>query len=347
MQTSKMKHPIYCSYTGVALGVIDLTMTAGHIPYMSHWNEMVCHHPLFSLQPYVLVNHMKAEWKRLAQMIADEVATEVETQNLQVGFVAMLHNLGSIRHDRGVIGLPTLPIVQANLESLMELNYWVNYLQSKKFKFPELHISNLNDNANLDNIRDYLNVCWEQKKAYELNINDLQEQERSRVAEKALLALRNEWIKPAGKKLLWEFCKGYLQKQWKSDAEGWMKQVFLSTPSNITIWDYDEIELMEEIIFSNIPVGSSASHAVKERIDQIKLDHNNHYNSFEIEETTIEFIETLKDSLAATPAPVEADFKNKAMFYVAKAKWELANPSNYGKKIDAAITDARKKLGEL
>ena len=327
MKTSKLHHPLYCNYTGVQLGILDLTLTAGHVPYMSHWNEMVCHHPLFSLQQHHLCKHMQTEWERLSQLIADEVATDLETTNLRVGFVALLHNLGSIQRDRGIVGLPSILTVQTNLKNLIGLNYWQSYLASKRFTFPSLHISQLNNNVALDDIRDYLTACWEQKANYEKNINDAQELERSKLAERALIAIRESWIKPAGKKLLWQYCLGYLQGQYAADAAGWMRTLFLGTSNNIINFDYDELVLMEEIIFSSIPTGSIAF-AVRERVNQIQQDWKNHYDAFQIEESHEEYVQELKQELQEQPEPQEKDFSSKAMYYVARAKWQLANPNS-------------------
>lgn len=348
MQTSQLRHTLHCNYTGVALGVLDLTMTAGHVPYMSHWNEMVCHHALFSLGQYHLCKHMTREWERLSFLIANEEATEHETLNLQIGFVALLHSLESISRDRGVIGLPSILTVQTNLKSLIGLCYWQNYLASKKFSFPELHISKLNDNAALESIKDYLRCCWEQKERYEKNIDDVMELERSKVAQRAILAIRENWIKPAGKKLLWQYCLGYLQGQWAADAQGWMRTLFLGTSNNAINFDYDEIELMEDIIFSNVPGDNAVvNHSVRERINQIKQDWKNHYDAFQIEENEQEFIEGLKIEQAATPEPLLSEFPNKVMYLVARAKWQLANPPATIAVQNKAIQEARERLDKM
>lgn len=346
MEQSRMIHVLHCNYTGVALGKLDLTLTAGHAPYMSHWNDMICHHPLFSLSAYQLVAHMEKEWERLAQAIADEVITERETLNLQVGFVALLHTLKSIRQDRGSVGIPDLLTVQTNLESLVALNKWYYILNSQKFAFPLLHISKLNDNATHDNIRDYLKICWQAKEDYNKGLNEAQELERSRIAEKALLAIRDSWMKPTGKKLLWQYCKGYLTGKWAVDRDNWMRSIFLSSSATITDWEMADIDLLEEIIFSEIPTGDSISFAIRERINQIRDTWKLHYDAFEIEESTQEFIDQLGTEHKDEPMPLEKDFKSKALFYVAKAKWELANPSPLAKQTNIDILNARKKFDD-
>src|SRR5205814_8301064 len=100
--------------------------------------------------------------------------------------------------------------------------FWQYKRESKRFTFPFLHISNINSNSTLTNIKDYLSACWEKKKEYEDGLSDVQEQERTRVAEKALLAIRDSWMKPVGKKLLWQWAKGNLDTKWQPDPECWL-----------------------------------------------------------------------------------------------------------------------------
>ena len=125
---TQLRHNLYCNRTGIQLGHIDLALTAGHIPYISHWNEMICYHPLFSLTQSRLIEFMQSEWRRLAKDVVNHQTSDRESTILQVGFVALLHNLGSIKQDRGIIGLPELTTVQHNLESLLALSGWHSYL---------------------------------------------------------------------------------------------------------------------------------------------------------------------------------------------------------------------------
>lgn len=340
-----MAWPLICTRTGVALGKLDLTISAGHMPYLSHWKEQICYHPFFSISQYKLCNYLRDEWNRLAKNIADEQISEREALNLRVGFVALLHSLGSIKQDNDTKLLPTLAIVQANLESLVALCFWQYYLESKRFSFPFLHISHLNKNTDLAHIKDYLNACWERKREYEEDISELQEQEKAKVAERALHAIRDSWMKPVGKKLLWQWVKGNLDKKWAPDAEGWLGTLFLGGTQTILDWDLDEIDLMEEIIISSCPIGNSVMFAVRERIAQIRKVWHDHYDTFTIEEDGLATIEAIKEELGAAPEPQLSDFNgNKAAFFVARAKWQLANPTIIAKPLKPAIISAQSKL---
>lgn len=341
-----LTHILACSRTGVPIGKLDLTISAGHMPYLSHWREQICYHPFFSVSQYKLCHFLRDEWNRLAKGIADEQITEREALNLRVGFVALLHSLDCIKQDDNCKVLPDLATVQANLESLVSLCFWQHYLESKRFSFPELHLSNLNKSWQLENINDYLGACWNRKAEWDAGLDSQREQEKSRIAERALLAIRDSWMKPVGKKLLWQWIQGNLDKKWQADAEGWLGTLFLGSTATILAWEEDDIELMEEIIVSCCPVGNSVMFAVRERIEQIRKTWHDHYDTFTIEEDGIEIINELRDELAGTAEPSQKDFATKAAWFVAKAKWSLANPTNYSapKPLNAAIEAAKSKL---
>lgn len=341
---STLTHILHCNRTGVTIGKLDLTISAGHMPYLSHWREQICYHPFFSVNQYKLCHFLRDEWNRLAKNIADEQITEREALNLRVGFVALLHSLGCIKQDLDCQVLPDLGTVQANLESLVSLSFWQYYLESKRFNFPQLHISNFNKNRTLDSIKDYLSACWDLRNQWDAGIDDQREQEKTRVAERALNAIRDSWMKPVGKKLLWQWVKGNLDKKWQPDAEGWLGTLFLGNTATILDWDEDEIDLMEEIIVSCCPIGNSVMFAVRERIAQIRKVWHDHYDTFTIEEEGLQSIEGFKNELQGTPQPVIGNYKTKAEFFVANAKWTLANPTAVSKPLNVAIASAKSKL---
>jgi hypothetical protein len=337
-------YPLNCIRTGVPLGTLNLTISGGHVPYLSHWNEQICYHPYFSMEQGKLISMIRDEWNRLAKAITDEHITDNEATNLRVGFVAVLHSLGSIKQDRGIIAIPTLGTVQSNLESLIALAYWQNYLDSKRFAFPFLHISKLNDNADLASIGDYLDDCWDKKKEYESGMSEVQEKEKARIAEKAILAIRNTFLKPPSKKLLWQWVRANLPAKWQPDAEGWLGTIFLGNIASSLEFELDEIDLMEEIIVSSCPVGNSVMYAVRERIEEIRKGYKEHYDTFVIEETGLEFIEGIKTEHQKSPEPKEKDFTSRAQFFVARAKWQLANPIPQSPRILKEIESAKAKL---
>ena len=340
----RFTYPIKCNRTGVVLGRLDLTVSAGHMPYLSHWKEQICYHPLFSMQQHKLCEFMRNEWNRLSGKIEEEEITEKEARILQVGFVALLHSLGSIRQDDDIAVLPSLTVVQNNFHSLLMLNYWQSFLAIKSFKFPELHICRINRNTALESIKDYIDACFQRKKDWEKGRDELAEQDRVRTAEQAILAIRSGIKKPVSKRILWQWVKGNLDTRWAPDAQGWMSTLFLGNAAAILDFDLDEIDLMEEIIVSCCPAGTGVMFAVRERIEAIRKTWKDHYDTFTIEEEGLEAIEEIKKEVGTNPEPKPEDFPKKALYFVAKAKWDLANREARIQQESAEIRNAKYKM---
>lgn len=316
MIANKLQHTLNCNRTGVPLGTLTLNLAAGHMPYLSHWHDMVCYHPLFSLSPSNLCKFLDNEWRRLGTLVVEEQASEKEELVLRIGFVAGLYGIATITQDKPC--LPSIGTVATNLQSLLMLSTWKYHLESKRFKFPDFHITE----AALDHISDYLTCCWDARKAWEIG---LREQDVKR-AEAAVLAVRNNFFKPTSKKVLWNWIKDFIPEPYKND--GWLFTIFMSSSSTIIDWDSDDLTLFDEILQSAIPMGSgSLGHAVRERIKAIKASWADYHDAFIIEDDAEAAIqEVTKD--APVKEPTLKDFNgDKAKFFKARAIWQLSQRS--------------------
>jgi hypothetical protein len=206
--SNRLTYNITCKYSGLQIGVLEYDTVAGHMPYLSHWDNMVALHPVFSLSTGKLMAFARSEWNRLAKASEDEQTTQVEDNILRVCFLAVLHTLGSIKQE--VPALPPLHVVQSNMSRLFAIAYWHHYLDSQRFKFPAYKINRLNKNAGFDGIKDYIDLCFDIKRDYEQGVDDLVEKEKALAAEKALKALRDSWVVPVSNKQLWRWVRAHL-----------------------------------------------------------------------------------------------------------------------------------------
>jgi hypothetical protein len=324
-----LRHRIRCKFSGLQIGELAVATAAGAMAYVSYWDKCLAYHPVFSLSTDKLLKFTKFEWDRLAQRAADSEATQEESDILCVSYLAVLHRLDSLRQD--VPALPPLSIVQDTIERLFQLAYWKWQVESAKFAFPVLHISKLNNNTDFTNIGDYLDLCLDRRKEYEAQIDDAQEQEKIRSAQRAIKALSSEWVTPASKKTLWRWVQAHLPTQYQPDGEGWLNTLFLGGSASIIEFDEDEINLAEEIIISSCPIGTGVMHAVRARLDAIKATWSQHHKAFEIEMS--DFAEEanlyVDGKKVAAPHPGEeptiagCEF-NRGKFIVAHARWTIA-----------------------
>lgn len=328
--TMLLRHIIHCNKSGLPIGTLEVATTAGALPYLSYWDKCVGYHPVFSMQTVKLLKFTQSEWTRLAQRAEDSEISDDESNILRVSFLAVLHTLDCVRQDEPA--LPPLHIVTTSIQRLFKLAYWKWRLESQRFAFPTLHLSKPNKNLDFSNLPDYLDLCFEIKAGYETKVREIEEQEKIRVAEEALIALNNTWITPTSKRMMWRWIEANLsEKHRKEDAE-WMSAIFLGSPLVIQAQLDENLEWMEEIIMGDCPVGTGVMHAVRKRIDEVWQIWKNHNSVFEIDledfadPATKLLINGVKQAAVHPgdrPTLASCD-GNKAKFFVADAKWQIA-----------------------
>lgn len=325
---NKLTYHLCCKFTGLQIGELSYITVAGHMPYLSHWDNMVCLHPIFSLDRNRLLAFARSEWNRLAKASEDGETTEAENHLLQVCFLVVLHSLESIHQE--CPALPPLHIVQNNMPRLFALSYWHYYLNSKRFTFPEFKINKLNATDRFENIHHYLSACFAVKEDYEAGISEVIEAEKVAAADRALKALRNSWIVPVGRKQLWRWVRAHLPERFSADAQGWMSTLFLGNERTILDFDKDEVQLLEEIVLSECPPGTGILKAVRDRIDEIMQVHIDNKEAFTVDfeeyETgpvnTQDLVEQSEAEFKRV-APKPEDFATKALYIKANALFYL------------------------
>lgn len=321
-------YQVRCKYSGVKIATIEILVTAGALPYFTQWNDTVAYHPLFALPFPRLTQVVKDEWNRLARLGLEEEIKDSEVQTLRVAYLALLHQLGSIKQE--VAALPPLHIVQSTLPGVHSLASWKYFLESKRFRFPQLVISPRNNNTDFESIRDYLSLCFEIKEEYETKVSEAVEKEKLRQTEKALQALHGEWITPVNKKMLWRWIRAHLPEKYQADAEGWLGTIFLGSNKTVLEFTKEDILLAEEIIVSSCPAGTGVMFAVRKRLDALLRVWEQENEAWEIDwskhEERPQWVNAEKVP-AKHPGeePKAKDFASRAQFLQAHARWVIAN----------------------
>lgn len=318
--------PLVCKYSGLTVGSLTVATVAGYMPMIGHWKDSQILHPIFSLEDHALLKFAKNSWFRFCafnpeESSDDSLTTKQETL-LRVAALAMLHKLTTFRQDQA--WLPSWANVSKNWNSLLALSYWKNYLESERFRFPSLRISKLEPEINLT---EYLQLCWQVKKDYETKVNERVEQEKIKSAEIALRVLRDDLAgkSPRSTKLLWRWFLANLPQRYAPDTEGWMATIFFSKDSDNlqNKFTMADIDLFEEIFVAECPLGNSLSHAFREILRSKRKILENHYETFEI--LVPQSIQTAVDSgEISQEEPKLQNYKNKAHWMIAHAKWRLA-----------------------
>ncbi len=337
-QTKRYMIPLVCSRTGITMGNLATIAVAGHMPLLGQWKDTQILHPFFSMGPVALLQFARNSWLRFCALkpeetVDDQVVAKQE-QQLRAVALCMLHNLTEVRQD--LPWMPDFKDVVTNWTALMSICYWKAYLDSQRFKFPQVRISKLERDLDL---RSFLQLCFKCKKDYETNVNEAIEEEKIRIAERAMRGIVDEVAgkKPLSIKLLWRWFTLNMPSRYKKDLDGWMWELFSATEKDILDFTVRDIELFEEIFLVECPTGSSISHAF---LDVLRSKHaliSQHFETYEIMIPNSIAEQVASGEIAASgPRPVLADYPSKVAWMVACAKWDLAQSSSR-KHRDAAI----------
>lgn len=329
MSAFLLHNKLYCRYSGLLIGSLEVKTVAGALPYLSYWNDSLVCHPIFSLGAGRLLKFVEDEWRRIQKRPTEEDLTADEAELLQVSYLALLHSLECVKQD--IPALPSLDIVRLTIEPLFKLAHWKWYLEGKIFlKFPVMHINKLNKNSDFNNIGHYLDACFDVKRNYEKNVKDADEKAKIKAAHDALVSLNNTWITPPSKRILWTWIKTHIDSKYKADTEGWLSTLFLGGSNAIIEFEEEDIDLAEEIIEAACPGGTGVLSAIRARLRQIRTIWDKHNNMWEVhlEDHAINaniYVNGIK-VLAPDPGaePKREEFIKVASFFVAQAKWKIA-----------------------
>jgi hypothetical protein len=309
-----------CQRSGVLIARVELLSSASALPYISLWNDNVVFHPVFTLEFQRLLSHTKNLWGQLA---AKDELTDSEEQELGLCFLALLHSLDSIKQNEPA--LPPISVVKDHLQALTILASWKFFLESKRLKFPTLAITRKNGNLDFSNIGDYIQLCFETRKAYEEGVREAAEEHKLRETEKALALLAGEWTKPISKALLWRWIRAHLPEKYQPDAVGWLGTLFLGNKAAILEFEREDLNLMDEILQASLPTGTGIGIHVRKRIQEIVSIWESYYEAWEV---VPEVAPTLVNGQAvivqAGPEPKLEQFSTRGSWLQAMARWRLA-----------------------
>lgn len=322
----KQVHPLICSRTGLTVGAITVERVAGHVPFLSQWRDTQVLHPLFSLEPIPLIKFSRNLWDHFCSLSPEEAAnvglTDKQELLLRISSLAMLHHLSDV--EQSTVWIPTLAEVSNNWNSLLQLSYWKNYLESKRFRFPALRISKFNKGIDLTG---YIQDCWAVKKDYENKVREAVEIEKAKSAESALKVLRDDLAgkAPRSKKLLWRWFLAHIPSRYDRDTNGWMWDLFdAETETEISEFTMADIDLFEQIVLAEVELGSSISHAFLQRLAQKRTLLEQKHHTYEILVPDM-IVAGVADGSISETEPLLADFPTKTKWIIAHAKWKLAH----------------------
>lgn len=338
-------YTIYCARTGVAIATMELIQQAGKLPYLSQWKDSIALHPLFSLSQATLLNWTRKNWNQLFRSQAADHVTELQKQQFSIAFIAILHSLNCI--DQQVPALPNFHTVNANMQRLLELAYWYNYLDSKRFKFPTLRINRTNANAALHDIGTYFDICDSVRHDWETTKEAKFEDAKLEAARRAEKAVRGSHVKAISKKALWNWFLSSLSAsnskkyslpewmEWKEDSA----KLWLANENQQLQYSIDDVDAIEEVFILDCTLGTTVSHAFTQELAKIRSNIDNHNKVFDIDwmatmqsgtrrvdaEGNVIGSSNLAENPPEDPGmePKINEFLSRTDYIRAKAKWDV------------------------
>lgn len=338
-------YTIYCARTGVAIATMQLLQQAGKLPYLSQWKESTAYHPLFSLPQQQLLSWTRKNWNQLFRNQTLDYVSDLQKEQFQIAFMAILHTLNCL--DQQIPALPSFHVVNTNMQRLLELAYWYNYLDSKRFRFPTLRINRLNANGALADIGSYFDICDSVRHDWETSKEAKFEDAKLEAARRAEKAVRGSHVRAVSKKALWNWFLSSLQasnskkynlpewQEWKEDSA----KLWFANENQQLQFSLDDVTAIEEVFILECTLGTTVSHAFTAELNKIRSNISNHLKVFEIDwmatissntKRTDEAGNPLGNSNIETAAPEQPGEEPKLHEYIsrteyirAKAKWDV------------------------
>lgn len=297
----------------------------GMSPYVRDWKQTQSFHPIFSVSWVGLDS-------RISSCYQLEKAGKISYPmwQKQLHLLAMMYATDSIVQD--VPALPSPKMTEAHFADVLALCQWKMNVASSRIAFPKLHVWK-------GAAGEFVGDLFQQLPVWIRLCKEVQDEwanavrERSRLARKAAqdLAMKNIRklaYEDISLRKLWNWMEVQIPSKEHADWPE-MKDLFFVKDSEIHLWTPSEIETLEEIFLEFCEVGNSVSHECGKRINAIRKMKRDYDDTFEITKGE-QFPE-----LRGTKKPEKKDFPSLGAFYVAEAKWNLANRKTGGGNADS------------
>jgi len=304
--------PLFCKFSGLRLGefVANVAVygTDGTSPYIKNWKQETLLHPIFSLSTSALLHKAKSN-----AMLEKEGKKPWPMQQKQLAMLALLHSEDFLVQD-----LPCLPPPHVADTFIAEVIVLVDYklsINSQRLHFPRLHIWK---ESGFEQIAPWLKVCNDCIADYESTVRVTQREAKQKAAALAMRSIRKNMYEDVSLRRLWSWVDAQMPNHLNSELND-AKDLFFAAEKNIQNWSLTEIDDLEALFLEHCETGNSISYEVSKRLAELKRWLNVYQDTFEI------IIPEQDAALVGIPAPLAKDFTSKAAFYVAEAKWKLAN----------------------
>jgi len=328
---------IRCENSGILLGHLRVMIVEGHLTYVQSYEDSVFLHPFYGLNSVVLVKKLEDSLHRHQE--ASWNPGDREKERLRLLCSALMHNLGCIRQQEP--SLPKHEIAAASASRLLSLAKWFFYISSQRLAFPTYSVSPKNANLQWENFKYWLDSAFEIRKNWASTVQQRKEETLKRAEGEALKELKSAHSRPSERKKIWGWIEVQLRGHEPEGRIQTFKEIFLDGDLNAGYWLKQDVEDLQFSLAQHCDIDNEFNLYIRERLRGIKSlihDFNSSFtlltkvqqDKFGSDEQTPQEKEFFKsyDETAGTleampPEPERKNFATNALWFQAKARWDI------------------------
>lgn len=338
-----LRQPVNCAISGAVLGVLEVSIVEGNVPFVQNFSDVQLLHPFFGQSDYNLLRKYDESLKWFAENGWQNDSHHLP--RLQIIMSATMHKLGILKQESP--SRPNYAIVAGCAHRLYKLSRWYLMETSKRAALPTFSVSRRNENMEWENLRYWLDELAEIQERWKTKTQEIEREAELRSRETALKDIMSSHTRKVSLRNVW----GWIELQLKLSIrdgriETW-KSLFMTGDLAPEEWLPDDVDDLAEAVAEHCDIGNEIMYFVRNRLQLIREQITEFYGSFTIVRTTADSPQftqvsdkenellreydakvALLDNLP-TP-PQQKDFgtlvlflKAQAQYNILKSRWEL------------------------
>ncbi len=316
--STKPSISLVCARSGLRLGDFQPAdySSLGTSPFVAQWKKTSFLHPVFNLSFSDVCRKAVACW-----MLEKQGDKRYTMQYKQLLMLALLHSSGCIKQD--IPALPTPKAVELHFAKLIDIMSWKLDVDSERLQLPRFHVwygaRGENGSDPFVTLDAWVAACETVREEYETVTRTKKAAAKEKARALALRSIRASLYTDISLRRLWNWLEAQVDSmEMSNNAE--LESLFFCADSNISAWELEDIQALEDLFIANCELGNSISYEVQKRISYLRSQREAYADAFEIVTTGNEFPEW-----KGLPKPERKSFQTSAEFAIACARWSLAN----------------------
>lgn len=337
-QNSQFLQPVHCGISGIVLGTLNVQLIEGSVPFMQDFNRLQILHPFFAQSDYNLLKKFKEslDWFNAMEWYdrPDQVV------RLQVLMCCTLHKLGVLKQEYP--GIPSWPVAVGSASRVYYLAKWYLMETAKRSPLPIYSVSRQNDNLAWQNVKFWLDTCYDIKTLWEKKTRQIERDEELKLRDDAMKSIKSQHYTRVDNRKVWNWIALQLIEEVGSKRLETFKSIFMSGDLEPELWLTEDVDDLIEAITEHCDNGNEIMHYINSRLGAISEHIEDFNNSFsvvsrgvhgngEISQKEVEaeekffstFDQTVEVLETLPPEPQQKDFTTIGLFLKAQAQWRI------------------------